>query len=285
MKLGKLNQLIDDSNPLKGRWEITPNHEIRYRAENKKEEVSLKAPIVTAEPDALVVSVTERQEDQKIVTSLWRLTGKWGLDERNRIVFYVEREKGKSDELTFHGEWSVNKKYEIVYSYETTELKTKKKRLRTLAFGGYWDISEKNRLSYLLGGGSDSVFRVRGAFQTKSIYAKDGEIRYQAGAELSGRRKEKIIILFGKWKVSHDLRLSFEITYENGRKKSIFFGGEYAIDERLQVRVDLTTYHDKKIGLEVVFTKEVLMAEGQAFLRLRKTFEESRIEGGIRFKF
>jgi hypothetical protein len=136
-----------------------------------------------------------------------------------------------------------------------------------------------------LSGSSDSAFRFRGSFQTQSIYAKDGEIRYQAGFEARSKRKDKAIVLFGKWKVSHDLKLSFEITYGNGRKKSINFGGEYAIDDRLQVLVELTTYGGKKVGLEVVFTKDLLLEEGQAFLRLRKTFEESRIEAGLRFKF
>ena len=36
MKLNKLNQLLEDDQVTKGKWGITPNREVQYRAEHTK---------------------------------------------------------------------------------------------------------------------------------------------------------------------------------------------------------------------------------------------------------
>ena len=87
MKINSLNDLIDEDEIVKGRWIITPNHEITYQRDGLDEEISFKAPIIAAEPDLLVIAVTEKQTDQKIVTSLVRLTGSWKLGPKNQIIF------------------------------------------------------------------------------------------------------------------------------------------------------------------------------------------------------
>ncbi len=40
MKLSKLNQLIEDGEEIKGRWEITPDHEIQYKKTGLDEEIA-----------------------------------------------------------------------------------------------------------------------------------------------------------------------------------------------------------------------------------------------------
>ena len=109
MKLNKLNQLLEDDQIVKGHWDLGPNHELQYRAEGLDEEIKLKGSLIAAEPDALVFAVTERQSDQKVTTKIARLTGAWSLDQKNRIIFLVEKEKSKNDTLTFKGEWEVKK--------------------------------------------------------------------------------------------------------------------------------------------------------------------------------
>ena len=136
MKLTKLNQLLENGKVVNGRWDLGPNHELRYRAEGLDEEIKLKGSLLAAEPDALVFAVTERQSDQKVTTSVGRLTGAWSLDLKNRIIFLVEKEKSQTDTLTFQGAWEVNKNHEIVYAYEEKDLKKGKKRSQELAFKG-----------------------------------------------------------------------------------------------------------------------------------------------------
>src|SRR5262245_5352271 len=123
MSLRRLEDLIGENR--EGRWEITPNHELRYRSKDKDEEVRIAGPIIGAGPDALIVSVTERQTDQIKVTGLASLSGTWKLNAKNQIVFEVERQSGKNNRLTFHGTWRVGDSHEIIYAYETTRLKTK----------------------------------------------------------------------------------------------------------------------------------------------------------------
>lgn len=118
MKLTRLNQLIEEGETLKGRWELDERHEVRYRREGPLEEVTVKASLVEAEPEALVVSVTEKQVGGKIVTSLFKLIGAWQLDDKNRITFEAEREFGKKDVLTFKDSWEVDKNHKLIYTYE-----------------------------------------------------------------------------------------------------------------------------------------------------------------------
>ena len=284
MKLIKLNQILDEGNIVKGSWEITPNHEIQYKAEGKDEEIKVKGSLIAAEPIALVIAVTERQEDQNIVTSIHKIIGTWRADAKNRLVFDVEKESGKKDRLTFKGKWEIGKANEIVYTYEQTNLKSKEKESHEISFSGYWDIADKNRLTYWLSADSDSGFRFRGAFQTQSILAKKGEIRYQIGVEAKGKREIKSIALFGKWKFSRALELSFEIE-GSGPKNIITFGGEYHLDEDKQITVNLKSQGGKSLGVEVIFTKDFFGKDGQAFVRFQRFIEESRIEAGVKFRW
>jgi hypothetical protein len=264
----------------KGSWSLGPNGNLRYRGAGKDEEAELNAPLIAAEPDALVVGLTARQSDQKTVTRLAKLTGTWKADAKNRLVFEVERESGKNDELTFQGLWEINKAQEIVYRLRRTRLKTKTKRSTELVFRGFWDLSEKNRLTYVLSGDSDSAFRFRGAFQTKSILAKAGQIRYQIGLEAAGRRSVRTVTLFGRWLVSRDLGVSFETESADGVRRTILFGGDFRLNDRDRIAVDLKHRDGAPLGVELVLTREVLGGDGHLFLRLKKSLEGSRVEAG-----
>lgn len=284
MKLTKLNELIEEGKVRKGRWELTPNHELRYRSEDLNDEIKFKGSLIAAKPEALVVSITEEQADQKVVTSLVELSGTWRTNSKNQLLFEVDRGRGRKDTLTFKAGWKVGDNHEIVYSYEETDLKTRRKVVRELAFQGRWDFTEKNGLTYSLGADTESTFRFRGAFQTKSILAKKGEIRYQAGIEVNGRHQIREMIFFGKWKVSRDLGLSFEIERAKNQKNALVFGCTYSLGNSNQIAADLKTQKGNPLGIEVIFTHDY-RSDAQSFLRMKKTLEESRFEAGVRVKF
>ena len=174
MKLTKLNELIEDGEVVKGCWEITPDHEVQYKKNGADEEIKVNGSLVAAEPGALVIGVTERQTNQTIVTSIYRLTGAWKADPKNQLTFEVAREQGKNDVLTFRARWRINSRHEIVYTYDRIDLKTKRKTAQDLNFQGYWDISEKNRLTYFVGGDSESAFRFRGRFKREAFSPSAG---------------------------------------------------------------------------------------------------------------
>lgn len=87
MKLTKLNDLLEDSKTIKGKWELTPNHDLQYKSRGLDEEIKLSGTLIAAEASALVFAVTERQKDQKIVTSIHKLTGTWKANPQNQLVF------------------------------------------------------------------------------------------------------------------------------------------------------------------------------------------------------
>lgn len=281
-KTVRLNKLLEGRESVKGRWAFGKHHEVEYRADGGDEEVRLKAAIVDVEPGALILSFIENRSLRRTTARILKLTGRWQVNPANQITFEVERQNADYDVLTFRGRWQAGKSQELVYSYRQTALKTKTKVLKTLVFKGYWDLSEENRLTYLIGGDSESSLRFRGALQTKSILAKDGRIRYQAGVELAGCNRVQEIILFGKWKVSRQFALSFEMEYGAGQKRAIRFGGEWNLDERNQLRIQLMTTGGEPIGAELVFTREFMKGEGGLFLRLAKSLEDSRLEAGVR---
>ena len=281
MKITRFNDLLEDGRVVQRKWEMDRRHRLQYRTKDKDERFNIDATIVDVEPTSLVLSLTEEETDQKIVRSMHRLTGRWSLDKKNRITFEVETKHVTNDVLTFAGEWKVGKNHEIIYTYREAQLKTKKGIERALVFQGYWDITGRNRLTYFLRKESDSAFRFRGAFQTHSILAKRREIRYQAGAEVEGRRAVKTIVLFGKWKVSRDFAIAFEIEYKDGRRHAMTFGGEYAFDGNHRIEVKLTDRKGEPLGIEVIFTKAVLK-DGELFARLVRSQEESRVEGGMK---
>ena len=304
-------------------------------------EATIRGSLVAAEPDALVVSVTVQEDSnpnpqrigtasaragrsrpiRRTVTGLVKLSGKWELDENNRITFSIKREFDKDNKLTFQGAWEVNDNFEVVYSFETRQVlggRGKKRRHITktaqeLIFKGEWDISEKNCLTYLIGSStlssltgraskeqacdSESAFRFRGAFETPSILAKKGEIRYQAGIEYqlkTGVRKQltQTITLFGKWKLSDDLALSFELECADGRRTEVKAGFDFNVKKFLkkrvpvflpdEVTVSLTSRTGNPLGVEVILTKELFEENAQTFVRLRRSMEETAVEAGIK---
>lgn len=281
MRLTKFNDLIEGGDTVEGDWQLTPDHEVRYKKKAKEEEVRFKGSIVAFEPGALLISVTEKQEDQRVTTRIVKLTGTWKTDSQNRIQFDVERQRGKNNRLCFTGSWAVGDNHEIVYSY-TEKGRT---RLQSITISGYWDVSEKNRLTYYVGADTSQAFRFRGAFQTQSIFAKENELRYQFGVEVDGKRTLKTITLFGKWKMSRKLGLSFEIEYAGGRKRAIEFGAEYHLDKNHGLVAAVRSTDDDPLGVEVIFTRDFVQSEGQAFLRLYRSIEESRAEAGARFRW
>jgi hypothetical protein len=250
----------------------------------KNEDIRARATLVAAEPGELVVSAHERLEDQLSVTRLLKLSGKWQADPQNRLSFDVQRSGGRADTLRFIGGWRLGEFQELLYTYEVKELKTKRKVWKLLVLQGHWDVTPKGQLAFLVGGDSDSELRFRGAFQTRSVLAKKGELRYQLGAEATGRRKTQEVVLFGKWKYSDRLGLSFEMEYEEGRKKAIAFGADVALNEKDSVAVKLKTREGQSLGVELLLTRDIF-ADGEAFARFLKWAGETRVEAGVRFRF
>jgi hypothetical protein len=316
VKLTRLNDLIEDGEPVAGTWELLPGHTLGYRGKERDEEYRVKAPLIAAEPGALVAAATVRQDDQTVITRILKLSGRWRSDDRNRLVFEAERARGRTDQLTLTGAWTLNDTNEIVYTYRSeasaaaraaakrSARPVRRDRVQQIVFKGAWEITGDRHITYRMQGGSDSGFTFRGAFQTPSTLAKKGEVRFSLGAEISGRSGTKrdtsgraagrgpagvrTITFFGSWKLGRDLSLSFELDRGPASRKQAFrFGAEWAYAKGRTAAVQLTTARGEPIGAELLLTRARMTAWGEAefFARLERSAAEARAEAGARFRW
>ncbi len=65
----------------------------------------------------------------------------------------------------------------------------------------------------------------------------------------------------------------------------IAFGGEYALSGDSRIAVNLKNRSGEPLGIELILTKDIFGKDGQAFIRLQKSLEESRLEAGMGFKW
>lgn len=280
MELTRTNELRRGRRRYRGRWKLSSSDEVRYEAEGLGEEFSFSGVPVSAGPYELAVAATVKEEDQKTVTRLWKLRGAWRADAKNRLVFEVEKESGKNDSLVFGGEWKAGES-QIVYSLRRKNAKDAPSFAQKFSLSGRWGLTETAGLQYFVGGDTEAGLRFRAAFQTRSVLAKKGEIRYQIGVEAAGRRRLRGVSVFGKWKVSRDLGIYFETG--PGQDRASVFGGEYSLDSKDRISVELKT-RGRPVGLEVVFTRDVF-GDGELFARLSRTLEEKRVDAGVSWRW
>ena len=273
---------------LTGRWSLTDNHDLaltldQTSSQREGDVLVLKGNLLYAESDALGFSVTTHQKDGQKTRTL-RLEGRWETDPRNRLAFYLEKERGSEDALRFESAWETGKQNELIYRYTKRSLFGGPKVEQSLGFRGFWEISARDRLTYRLDAQGHSVFRFRATLESKSLLAKEGEIRYQIGIELAGRKNplERTVTLFGKWKVNRDFSLDFEL--DRPEKPQRFrFGATYRLVGDDEISFSLEDERGRPFGIEVRFRKADVAAE--LFLRLQRTQKETVIEAGGRIPF
>ena len=286
MRLDRLNRLIrDDGRVIEGRWKLTPRHELQYRRAGAGEELVVTGELVSAEPLGLTFRLEQESQEEETRRRELQLKGRWQADAGSRLTFLVEREEGKADTLTLEGGWETGPGNEIQYRFERPEGKKRARSLHRLRFEGAWEVGEDRRLAYVLEAGSDSAFRFRGAFQTDSIRQKEGTLRYQIGVETEGKKRFQTVTLFGKWKLSRDLSLEFEVPYAGGFRRAIAFGAAYAWGPSASISARLTTPGGGPLGVELSLHREFLKGRGEAFVRLRRSLQESAAEAGARIRW
>ncbi len=271
VKVDTENKLvIDDKNRLKkfvldGRWSLTPEnnlklHVLASRSEFSGKTLVLKGDIESVTGKSLSFRVRECRLFSGLRSGTVQLKGIWRVDRYNRITFNAAKARGRYDTLTFQGAWQVNKQNEVIYRYFRKDLKTRKKKTRTLIFKGWWDLG-KDRIVYRLDRATDSFFGIKAALQSRSLLAAEGEIKYQVGIKYLERkvyrRVTKTITIYGTWKLSRDLNAKFEVKYSLGKVKEMSFLAEKVIAEGSNVTLSLNKKTGEKLGFSVMFTKTI----------------------------
>lgn len=293
-KVDKNNELIyhvkaplkkDEDTPhqlkLKGSWSLTDSHNLmltldKWKRQTFGDRLTLEGEIIDVRKNSLLFAVTTQAKDNVESTYVVELGGAWQADENNRLVFRIKREASRYDILTFDGAWEINKNHEIIYRYEKSRLIRKRKVARTLIFRGRWDIKDNLRISYVLDADTNSVFN----FKTSLGILKDDYIKYELGIGLSYRPKpiERSVTLFGAWKVKKNAGLIFEIKHGPRNIQTITFGAEARLTDKDTILFKLkNNIGSKDIGATLELSHKILKGDGEAFIRLLKSRDESSV--------
>ena len=274
-----------------GTWFLTPTHDLKLTFRRGKtkpftETFTLTGKILSVSANELVFAARTKKEKGLEEVRLLRLKGIWQADHQNRLAFQVKRGTTKRGLLTFEGAWELGENHQILYRYQRRDVATGTKKEELLSFRGVWEIREKDHLTYLLDLRGGSRFDFRAAVQSPSLIGKKGEIRYQVGIRLKGRDLlVRDVVLFGKWKLSRDFSLSFEMAYQEGKRHTFSLRTAYRVNEKHEVVFSLKDKKGNDLGIEVTFTRRFFEAEGKAFLRFYQDALESRVEGGVQVPF
>jgi hypothetical protein len=277
----------------KGNWQIDTNYDLELvfnetKDQQKGDSLVLKGEIISVDKDVLIFEV--KRLDRKGLThiQLIKLAGSWQADDCNRLTFTAQKTPAP-DTLTFEGGWQINKNQQITYTYKKIQLKKKSKKSCTLVFEGFWQINQADRLTYILSNSTQSRFDFRAQIESPNLYPKEGEIKYRLGAGLRQERKteDKIITLYGSWKLGKKCGISFVMDYEEGVRRSIEFETDFHLNKQDEVMFSLLSQNRKPLGLNITFTHKFLSKlDAEVFLRIRELIKkESAIEAGIRIPF
>ena len=275
-----------------GVWELTPGHDLKLRldrtsGQRQGDSLVLKGDIVSAERDLFVFELKSRDSRGTSSIRLLSLSGAWQADESNRLVFKVSK-KPSPDTLTLEGAWKIDKNQQVTYSYEKTELKTKIKRTHSLAFDGFWQINERNRLSYELCGSSRSRFDFRVQLENPNLYPAQGVIKYRIGIGATRQKQfpQGIIRLYGVWKFNRKTGLTYEMDYGKKGRHGITFGIDRQLRKKDELAFSLNARNGKPLGLRVSVSHDLAkIAQASSFLRLKRSGRETAVETGARVPF
>ena len=274
---------------LDGTWKLTGDHQLALTLHETEQRARhtlyFKGALFQAQAHALVMTLHRGEPDAGgPAAQRLTLTGRWRADDRNRLTFLVDKGQGIEDRLTLQGAWELGERHELRYRYRVFNLEQGRREEQTILFDGAWQVADANYLVYRLAGSSTSAFELTASLQSPSLLARDGRLVYQIGIRLSHGLLRRRVTLFGIWKLSRTLSVSFEVPYADGRVEAIRFEGAVALTTRTRLAVALSNQDGARLGLTVIFTRE-FFPDANFFLRLQQEEQERSVIGGVQVRF
>jgi len=261
-----------------GTWSITDNHDLcltldAIKNTNSGNKIVLGGTIKDVTKNSLLFEVTEKQDNDNLITSTIALTGTWQADQYNKLIFKVQKENGRHDILTFNNTWIIDDNHRIAYEYEKANLILKSKETKRLVFKGYWNITDDNRLYYEL----DHDSKVGFTFNIGIAGFEKNRIKYKI--MIGKNSEEKTVTIGGQWKISRDFGLTFEVDYGENEVKPISIGGQWDLSKQDSLSVKFNN------GLEVKLDHEWLDGDGKTFIKYHQGLDGNKVDWGIGWKF
>ncbi|MBP7216885.1 MAG: hypothetical protein KBA46_06345 [Candidatus Omnitrophica bacterium] len=275
----------------KGTWRLNKLNQPEYvltrtSRQTEGDVLTIQGNLLAAEKNTCLFQVTTIDKRGSTRFQILKVSGSWQADAYNRLTFLV-RKKNDPDVITLEGSWELNQDQQITYAVETTNLKTKSKKVYRIAFEGFWQLDSAQKLTYVLSHASNSFFAFRAHLETNTIYPQDGTIKYRLGFGVSDlNRDDKILTLYGVWKINRLLSLTFEMRYGKSVLKSAEFATHVRFGRSDEVIFSLLDKEREPLGVEVVFTHYFLRRNyAEAFVRLGNYVRDTRIEAGVSVPF
>ena len=265
----------------KGSWAMGENHTLkfvldRWQMKTDTEDLTLSGEVLAAGGNSLLFGMTTKTKSSGSKTYAIELKGAWQADRFNRLVFMAKREAGKPDALTFDGIWEFDRQHRIVYSYHDAGGGA----VHEFTVKGNWRIGSKRRLLYAVDGCAGKAVDFRVSY---AIF-RENYIRYELGVGTSGaRRDNKILTLFGKWRIKKNLGLTFRTKYRGGIR-SFTFAAEASLSGGETVKFKLKKDMDgNKADAELEISRRILKGDGRAFMKVLRNSREKAVLVGAGF--
>lgn len=269
---------------LRGTWSLTKDHDLKITLEKSKrdkasDELTIAGSILSASGNSLLFAAGTRSADGTRTTYTLEIAGTWQADQHNRLTFRVSKSSGiAAGILVFQGAWEAAKNT-LTYTYERRDGIRGTKALQTIAFKGRWEITDRTALTYALDASSNSAFR----FRTGIGSFKSNRIEYEVGIGYAKRLRPRIrtIILYGSWHITEGSGLSFDVEAADGGIYAITFTAEARLTGNDTIKLTLRGGTARRaLGGSVELSHKILQGDGEAFLRLLKSHEETAVMVG-----
>ncbi len=248
---------------LKGSWSLDSDHRVVCTLEKQYLKIpyvkkTFKAEIVEVSGTAITCLISTRTPGGDTSFQTIHLTGKWRTDASNRLIFDVERQREKTDSLIFKGTWYVDEQRSITYIYARASGPRKTTLQKTFTLKGYWDISRRHVLSYIIDASCGSGFHFTGTPQLCVAYGSRTGVVYELGIRTAGKTLlHRTVTIFGSLKPAGRFKLAFEIAYERGVRKTLYYTAEIVYSDSRTTRIALKNIYGEYLGIELVATKNV----------------------------
>ncbi len=264
---------------LEGNWQLDKDHNLIFKIQKSQKlrvkKLKLTGKILQVSGNYLLFEILSRPQEKITTISTIKLKGLWRQDRFNRIVFEVQR-KSKPDVLIFRNAWNITRDYYIEYRYKQPPTK----QIHGFVLKGSWDITEKNKLVYILAGSSNSLFEFRANLEASTVYSQKGKIKYCIGIGYRKTRVQRYIIFIGEWKRGRKYSLKFELQTTSGQLSGFNF--RYEIKKLLPGKVILSLYsrHKTPLGMTLIYTRK-FSEDYNYFLEVGSR----KIRSGLRCRF
>jgi len=259
---------------LSGNYSLDHDHNLVFTLNKWNNQVEgnrliIKSELLDARDNELSFSVGTKDRKGKGKVYILSLSGAWQADENNRLSFEVKKEGNKTDKLILEAAWEINEQNQIIYNTGDN----------TLIFKGNWNITDKDRIAYVLNKEIGSFFD----FEVSIERPEANSLKYQIGIGFKPEKKQ--LVIFGKWKIDKNLGLLFEVEYEKGNRKAITFGGVCSFDTGKTLEIKLKNAKQKDLGMDLKLSKSILSGQGEAFIQALASRKKLEFLSGAGFRW